>query len=70
MTEWIKCSDRMPGEEHKTVIGWNAETREVGEYFYDSDEVECFSYYNFCGYHSFNADVVTHWMPLPPPPTE
>ena len=70
MMEWIKCSDRMPEEEQGSVIGWNAETCEASEYFYDNDEVECFSYYNFCGCHSFNADVVTHWMPLPPPPTE
>lgn len=67
MTEWIKCSDRMPGEDQATVIGWNAKTGDAGEYFYDSDEVDCFSYYNFCGYHSFNADEITHWMPLPPP---
>lgn len=67
---WIKCSERIPEEDQGTVIGWNAETGEVGEYFYDNDEVDCFSYYNFCGYHSLNADVITHWMPLPPPPTE
>ena len=71
--EWIKCSERMPEEERGSVvivIGWNTETGEVGEYFYDSGEVECFSYYNFSGCHSFDADTVTHWMPLPPPPTE
>ncbi|WP_311395826.1 DUF551 domain-containing protein [Escherichia coli] len=66
--QWIPCSERMPEEEQGSVIGWNAETCEVGEYFYDNDEFECFSYYNFCGYHSFNADVVTHWMPLPSSP--
>ena len=66
--QWIPCSERMPEEEQGSVIGWNAETCEVGEYFYDNDEVDCFSYYNFCGYHSFNADVVTHWMPLPSAP--
>lgn len=58
--KWISCSDVMP-EKHKCVLVFN----EYGEIW-----TGCFDrYFNFfCD----NTEVpnVTHWMPLPEPPTK
>lgn len=65
--EWIKCSDRMPDD--GPVIGFEEETGDVYYYHYDAEE-DIFVFSNFMGEHVCDHGDVTHWMPLPPPPTE
>lgn len=64
--EWIKCSERMPGETGDIIVVSDgivmsgiSYSRKKGFYLqaleYDSEEP---------------VDDVTHWMPLPEPPGE
>ena len=64
MTDWIRCEDEQPGE--VSVLAWGPEigmwvaTRlvfEHGPHWIGDDS-------------GFEDDEVTHWMPLPEPPTE
>ncbi|QGU13977.1 DUF551 domain-containing protein [Leclercia sp. 119287] len=59
--EWIKCSERMP-EVMVTVITSNG--FDIGQGWWDGDDWKSFD----C--HDVVPGKVTHWMPLPPPPTE
>lgn len=65
MTEWIKCSERMPGHGlpvlvvgndvvQKNIYEWDGSTWQDWRGDYD----EC------------PESAFTHWMPLPEPPTE
>lgn len=71
MSEWIKCSDRLPdieqrvlaiseesSEEENMHVGWREKDRfhEKGWYWTHYDYLEWYR--------------VTHWMPLPQEPTE
>lgn len=55
MTQWIKCSERMP-EPLKWVICWQPGMPEPQEDALASDDDPEWTY--------------THWMPLPEPPTD
>lgn len=60
MSGWIKCSERMPpfvGEQSKPVLVWGDG--------YEEPEIGIFHEYD-----GWDAWGVTHWRPLPPPPTE
>lgn len=60
MSEWIKCSERMP-EQFKAILVFN-EYGEVWSGAYDR-------YWNFyCD--NLLVEHVTHWAPLPEPPKE
>ena len=62
--EWIKCSERMPGDFEYVLVsdGVNVEVMwwDCGGFW------DCWSERN----SNIDTDDVTHWMPLPPPPTE
>lgn len=64
MTEWIKCSDRMP-EYFRDVLVTDGKGVEVKWL----DEADCWDSFmeNNSDIHSGN---VAYWMPLPPPPSE
>lgn len=67
MSQWIKCSERMPP--YGWFIGYNADIREVAKHFYDPEE-NTVTYANYAGEQVVEAKYVTHWMPLPQSPQE
>lgn len=54
--KWISVKDRLPTSCTTQYLVYNETTKEYGESFF-SLILECFQF------------KVTHWMPLPPPPT-
>lgn len=65
MSEWIKCSDRMP----------NGGDHEVFVLVYADGAMNCLAYYkgewqDWCKANHLNVAIsdITHWMPLPLPP--
>jgi hypothetical protein len=70
MSEWIKCSDRLP-DKNAQVLCFNGGklfgSYTLGEIRTDSDG--CTAWHIF-GVNENNAGFgnVTHWMPLPEPP--
>ena len=66
MSEWIKCSDRMPEHCQEVIVCWNnyyvSDNYEVHAATYNAD-FECF-YIHKAG---LSVKDVTHWMPLPNP---
>lgn len=72
MMEWIKCSERKPDADGRFLVSstygivmayfsvsWSGKFQDAGT---NNDE----------GMEDWDGNVfhVTHWMPLPPPPTE
>lgn len=57
--EWISINDRLPEENGYTLVhvGGMIEVRWYAQYYHDWDK--CTS----------KSRRVTHWMPLPPPPS-
>lgn len=71
MNEWISVDDRLPDDEHETllvVLQSIVEEAHSGEQFVDTD-----AFYTSDGFFQFWNESeeyeVTHWMPLPEPPT-
>jgi len=65
MSEWISVEERLPSENHDTLIV--AVVNEIGEYFIDTDAFYIDEqYFRFWG--QSETSNVTHWMPLPEPP--
>jgi hypothetical protein len=65
MSEWIKCSERLPGIEDHVLCRWadghheSAMLEEVdGKLWHCLDDGEIL------------IENPTHWQPLPPPPAE
>lgn len=60
MSEWIKCSERMPPDREQVVL-WDADMNEVtaGHYSHKSG-----NFYN-CGMRMTNE--ITHWKTTEPP---
>lgn len=67
MTEWIKCSDRLPEDDQAVIMYELGQTGLPLIGWYENEFVDVPGFYIA---HSFqNARVhVTHWMPLPKPP--
>lgn len=72
MTDWIKCSERMPEVEVPVLIMYNGIIR-IGEIRWDYPSHEE-TYPPFMYWDDPNNDGqlwevfdVTHWQPLPPP---
>jgi hypothetical protein len=60
MSEWISVKDRLPDDCQKVLIYTQANkiAHEMYVHFYDSRA------------NSPIWNIVTHWMPLPPPPKQ
>lgn len=85
MSEWIKCSDRMPTNEDTVLIYYRSHRRDEGKYawhiataFFDDSN---YLYDVWMGWIEDPDDqapgkieiplrFVTHWMPLPRKPHE
>lgn len=65
MTEWIKCSDRLPSNEQEILFYIPNDIFKGVFYNYDN----CFeSDFITDGGIGYKTDAVSHWMPLPDPP--
>lgn len=70
MTEWIKCSERMPEEfADVLVVTEDSQVRE-GYHFVYAGAPPVWKIYCYRKLYVNDVEIVTHWMPLPPPPTE
>lgn len=68
MSQWIKCSERMP-EEGEDVIVYD-DLKQVHEGFYlRYGEHVSWDIYSYKPSY-YDEVSVTHWMPLPEPPQE
>lgn len=64
---WIKCSDRLPGNEYSVLI-WHESQITFGAYSHDEGWI---SYDVEDGEIKYELEEPpTHWMPLPEPPKE
>ena len=61
--KWIPVSERLPDENDNTVLVYAAGYMELG-WFDEDDSVWKSDEY------AWDADEVTHWLPLPEPPKE
>ncbi len=59
MTEWIKCSERIPDEDLH-VLCTDGKEITIGCYRYYEEERNFASYYD-----GSDVNEPTHWMPLP-----
>ena len=67
MSQWIKCSGRMP-EEGKPVLVVSSIGGAVQNNVYEWDGRTWCDFR--ADYNELSMDVFTHWMPLPEPPQE
>lgn len=67
--EWIKCSERLPG---KTKMSLAYSQGEIVAAYWDwiVSPIDYKKYRGFTYLSGIVLDDVTHWMPLPLPPTE
>lgn len=63
--EWIKCSDRLP-EKSKHVLCYYGVKSPLRGYMHEGK----WYLYFYGGVEESYMHNVTHWMPLPEPPTE
>jgi hypothetical protein len=74
MSEWIKCSDRLP-EDRQKVLARILYYTDYPTFRDFTDFITVLRFTKRCGGYweadsNYNLEQVTHWMPLPPPPTE
>lgn len=61
MSQWIKCSDRMPDRFTDSLV---TDGKRVGVKWWGGDKWDCWAENDFVIY----SGNITHWMPLPEPP--
>ena len=67
--EWIPVSERLPLPAQK-ADGYMSDSSELVHVFPRPEKDRAVCYLHYLGKWSCSAEVkVTHWMPLPPPPT-
>lgn len=64
MSDWIKCSERLPELGVEVMAADIYKEIAIGHYFLGYQDKLCFS---DSGDH---LGTITHWQPLPGPPTE
>lgn len=65
MSQWIKCSERMPDDFMDVLI--------TDGIYVEVMWLDCEGYWDSWvdgGYRTVCPDDITHWMPLPKPPQE
>lgn len=71
MSEWIKCSERLPDDDNFVLVT-NGKHTGIGAYLHDDhledDERWQDEHFEFINKQSKYS--VTHWMPLPETPKE
>lgn len=72
MDDWIKCSDRLPGDELDGMCVIVAVLHFQRGLIADADVWRKGNPASSCpkGSFAFWANTATHWQPLPAPPTE
>lgn len=72
MSEWIKCSEKLP-ENAKDVTVFSAEHGVVNGYYWSGihwGKDEQPKWFVCCGEYEGSVYDVTHWQPLPLPPED
>lgn len=72
MSEWIKCSERVPDSSSDVTV-FSEKYGVVNGYYWPGGEYvegEKYKWYVCCGVAEEIACDVTHWQPLPPPPQD
>ncbi|MDU5828517.1 MAG: DUF551 domain-containing protein [Mixta calida] len=69
MTEWIKCSERMPEGEEAVMAYW-PRTGHIEDVIFVFDEDDPKQRYHILYDGERMAQEPSHWMPLPEPPEE
>lgn len=64
MSEWIKCSERLPEKVEKLLVYFGEE----GGFDEDRTDVGAYMFKKWMGDSEFYTAKVTHWQPLPKPP--
>lgn len=63
--EWVKCSERMPEEGSENQVYCSDTEEQFTGIYVGNGEFQ---------YAAYGMNIIvctpTHWMPLPPPPTE
>ena len=80
MTEWISVKDRLPDDEQEVLViahGWDGRLVYVGSHKRVEAQKSWLtgitsesSEWSLWGWSYLKEPIVTHWMPLPEPPTE
>lgn len=70
MTQWIKCSERLPEEFADILVCTEDSQVHEGYYFVYADNTPVWKVYCYSKLYANDAGIVTHWMPIPEPPTE
>lgn len=63
---WIKCSDRLPDEHDSVIVFTPPDDVRVAWLRHDDESKKGYYFTDI----NMPYDFVTHWQPLPPPPTE
>lgn len=66
MTEWIKCSDKLPSP-GGVFAAWNSEIEEIERNIY-FDNGHFFVFDGEHGEDDYQTDDITYWLPWPNPP--